>query len=351
MITSEARILANRQNALRSTGPKTLEGKENSRRNGLKHGLTGSGVVVHEVDLAEVDRRHEDFLIELDPQSSLGTVMVRQLAALSVRMERSQDQESRATSQRVRHAADDFDRNQFEAAETHFDQLSDSPRINLRKLKRTPEGVERLLESWGELRDDLIRDPNPTWTARHRDRAENLSGRKADDPFGSRFDGPSKDALGLDARAGDEAALQARSRARLLELIDSEIAGLEDHYESLDFERIKLDRAEASHRALFDPSREASLARRYESEATRGFFKALKELQLAEAEFAERQIQAATPAASPTPAAMASSRSQPSPTPREPQPSQEPERPASVRGPMGNLGNSETLTRSTSKPG
>jgi hypothetical protein len=46
--TSEARIQANRQNALRSTGPKTEAGKERSRQNGLKHGLTGSGVVVAE---------------------------------------------------------------------------------------------------------------------------------------------------------------------------------------------------------------------------------------------------------------------------------------------------------------
>jgi hypothetical protein len=37
-------------------------------------------------------------------------------------------------------------------------------------------------------------------------------------------------------------------------------------------------RAEASARAMFDPSREATLARRYEAAAERGFFRALKEL-------------------------------------------------------------------------
>ena len=37
-------------------------------------------------------------------------------------------------------------------------------------------------------------------------------------------------------------------------------------------------RAEAGDRALFDPSKEATLARRYEAAAERGFFKALKEL-------------------------------------------------------------------------
>ncbi len=51
---------------------------------------------------------------------------------------------------------------------------------------------------------------------------------------------------------------------------------------------IALDRLEAPDRALFDASREACLARRYEAEASRGFFKALKELRQVEAEAAER---------------------------------------------------------------
>ena len=52
MPVSEARIAANRANAARSTGPKTAEGKEKSRANALKHGLTGSGVVLAEADAA-----------------------------------------------------------------------------------------------------------------------------------------------------------------------------------------------------------------------------------------------------------------------------------------------------------
>jgi hypothetical protein len=37
--TSEGKILANRQNALKSTGPKTSVGKSNSRKNAVKHGF------------------------------------------------------------------------------------------------------------------------------------------------------------------------------------------------------------------------------------------------------------------------------------------------------------------------
>lgn len=45
-MTSTRRILANRQNALRSTGPKTTKGKAAAALNALKHGLTGKQVIV-----------------------------------------------------------------------------------------------------------------------------------------------------------------------------------------------------------------------------------------------------------------------------------------------------------------
>ena len=38
---SEKQLEANRRNAQKSTGPKTTEGKSNSSRNNLRHGLTG----------------------------------------------------------------------------------------------------------------------------------------------------------------------------------------------------------------------------------------------------------------------------------------------------------------------
>ena len=71
----------------------------------------------------------------------------------------------------------------------------------------------------------------------------------------------------------DEDARRAWARARLVERVDEEVAGLEAHRESLDFESIEQDRLEAGDRALFDPSTEACLARRYEAEARRGFFR------------------------------------------------------------------------------
>ena len=72
MPASEARIAANQANALRSSGPKTEEGKLASRRNSLKHGLTGSGIVLADADAAEVEPKAEAYRSELEAPGEVG---------------------------------------------------------------------------------------------------------------------------------------------------------------------------------------------------------------------------------------------------------------------------------------
>jgi hypothetical protein len=303
MPASEARILANRANAARSTGPKTPEGKEQSRRNGLKHGMTGQGIVITEVDEAEVERRDAALRAELAPKSVIGAILVGQMATLSIRMERGAKQEFATVASRVRNAADDFDEARLAKAGELLNAIGDDPRGNLRKLLKSPEGVDLMIEAWQDLRADLTREPKPFWTASHLVQTANLLGLREEDARGSRIGVLSRAIWGdfealADHEGGDlkENARKAWARGRLVEGIDEEIAALKAHVETLDFEIIEQDRAEAGTRALFDPSKEASLARRYESEARRGFFKALKEFHQAEAEAAERVSSAPTPA-------------------------------------------------------
>src|SRR5580693_9211185 len=73
---SEKQLEANRRNALRSTGPKTTEGKSNSSRNNLRHGLTG-----HINILPTEDREaHAAFCNELHDRLKPETPIERQLA-------------------------------------------------------------------------------------------------------------------------------------------------------------------------------------------------------------------------------------------------------------------------------
>ncbi len=63
-MVSQAKIRSNRQNAQRSTGPKTQKGKAVVSQNALKHGLSARHDVVITEDQADFDL-HRDSLLEL----------------------------------------------------------------------------------------------------------------------------------------------------------------------------------------------------------------------------------------------------------------------------------------------
>src|SRR3954470_17646791 len=94
MIVSEARIAANRRNALKSTGPRTEEGKQRSRANALKHGLCASVVVAEDVTL--VQQRTSDWFEALKPQNEFHSWLVDEVAIISLRIDRCERMERRA---------------------------------------------------------------------------------------------------------------------------------------------------------------------------------------------------------------------------------------------------------------
>ncbi len=326
MPATEAQIRASQANGARSKGPLTPETKAISRKNGLKHGLTGQGIVTPEGDAEEIRSRSEALTADMKPQSPAGVILIMQMAILSVRTERAAEQESATIARNVRHAADDFDEKRIDLANELFESLGENPRNNLRKLRKSPEGVDRLIDAWRDLRADLAIDPRPVWTAAHLEQAANMTGLKTEHARGSRLGALSRgfwgdfEALG-DGEGGDldEEFRRGWAKAMLFERIDAEIAGLEAHRETLDFELIAIDRAEAGARALFDSSKEATLARRYESENHRGFYKALKEFRIVEAEFKARaELAPIPPEPLRTEARLGSSRETAPPPVREP---------------------------------
>ncbi len=108
MPASEAQIRANQANSLKSCGPRTDETKSRSRFNSYKHGLTGAGIVMPEDDAAEVERLAGAFRREFQAEGEAGRVLSHRLATMTVRMQRSVDQETAALSERVRRVMDEF---------------------------------------------------------------------------------------------------------------------------------------------------------------------------------------------------------------------------------------------------
>jgi hypothetical protein len=284
-IPSPARQLANVANAAKSTGPKTEEGKARSRANAYKHGLAGEGVVQSPELAAEVAHRYAELAAELSPVGRVAEMLVQRIAATSVRLERAVVQEAKHLSRRCRHAEAEHAEMMHDQVVALLDDLDENPATSARRLLRTPEGIEAAIATWLGLKADLLRDSPRSWTARHGELAVNLTGRQLGDVPVSPLERISNAVFGdfslLDRSEGpglDDEERQAWARRQLASMIDAEVEALRTCFQNLDHEAFELDRVEAPIRALFDPSKEATLARRYEAAAERGMFRSLRDL-------------------------------------------------------------------------
>ena len=87
-MTTEAQRKANRQNAKKSTGPRTEEGKARSSQNGLKHGLLARDAVMADEDPAEYDRQFQQLEENIFPKNAIEFALVSQIADAEWRLRR-----------------------------------------------------------------------------------------------------------------------------------------------------------------------------------------------------------------------------------------------------------------------
>ena len=85
---TRAQIRANRNNAKKSTGPRTEQGKARVAQNALKHGLLARDTVLPGEDPADFDRQLSALEADLQPANSLEFELVRQIADAQWRMRR-----------------------------------------------------------------------------------------------------------------------------------------------------------------------------------------------------------------------------------------------------------------------
>ena len=206
MAATLAKALAAIQNARKSTGPKTEEGKRKSRMNALKHGLTAKTVLMPEEDPAEFEQHMVGWFDALRPRDKLEVSLVERGAYTYWQLDRA----TRAESARLWSNADAY-------ADEKANQVSkdvaalvqrlmqppnggsvalpcesriegdpdegmkksgangsgDHPREIVRELTRTLLGCERLLEFWNDLATSLDEDG---WRLPERFRAFRLLG-------------------------------------------------------------------------------------------------------------------------------------------------------------------------------
>jgi len=76
---SEKQLQANRRNALKSTGPKTDEGKSRASMNALRHGLTAAQAVLPHEDEDDYEKLREGMLESYAPSDAAELAIVEEL--------------------------------------------------------------------------------------------------------------------------------------------------------------------------------------------------------------------------------------------------------------------------------
>jgi hypothetical protein len=148
---SPARLAANRANSLKSTGPRTPEGKEASRLNGLTHGLRAELAIIPGEDPEALRRRLDVWTDELGAETESERYLVEAAVNASWRMDRCRAAEAAALTRQVLKAGDQLDQAQAGEVEQLVARLEQEPAEVVRRLRQSSTGCLWLLGRWGEL--------------------------------------------------------------------------------------------------------------------------------------------------------------------------------------------------------
>jgi hypothetical protein len=223
MIVSEARLAANRRNALRSTGPKTEEGKQRSRANALKHGLCASVVVAEDAKI--VQQRASDWFDALKPQNEYQSWLVDEIAIISLRIDRCERMERRSRDVKAMRAELCWEDDRRLDAVKLGGMLPKQPAEVVEELRRTPQGCEWLMTRWAMLAHTA--DIKGSWTPEQARMAFDLLGTPIEFREGVR-PGASLDLEGRMIESADDPAAVARREIEALKQRREVVEGLDE---------------------------------------------------------------------------------------------------------------------------
>src|SRR4051812_32576606 len=106
-MTTFKQIEANRRNARRSSGPVTEDGKLQSRRNAVRHGLTAETVIGALEDADDYQAFQAAIIADYDAQSAVERELVLRLASLLWRIRRATTMETALFEVQAKHVLED----------------------------------------------------------------------------------------------------------------------------------------------------------------------------------------------------------------------------------------------------
>jgi len=185
-MTTIKQIEANRLNALKSTGPRTEEGKRRSRCNAIRHGLTAETVIVGLEDPEDYESFEATIIADYDPTTAVERELVLRLASVLWRLRRATGIETALFQSAVKQpiqlepkvisgTAMDLMRSQVLPHNKSTRQIAES----FLRLNETPSGpIARLSRYehmlWRQARQILV----TLKSLRRRPRSERLKGRR-----------------------------------------------------------------------------------------------------------------------------------------------------------------------------
>ena len=163
---------ANRRNALKSTGPCSVEGKKRSRRNALTHGLAGEGMVLPHEEAAAVEERMAEWHSSFKPFDPYDTWLLGVIAVESVRVDRCRVQDRILRHEQMHRMCETRSDEERQSAEELAAKLAKNPSV-VAKLRATISGTSLLLDHWNALARVL---ESEGWSAAHEALALDLLG-------------------------------------------------------------------------------------------------------------------------------------------------------------------------------
>jgi hypothetical protein len=156
-LSTEDRRRINQQNAARSTGPKTAEGKQKSRANALKHGLTAELLVLPNEDPQALQEQIDRWTDHYQPQDSEELFLVEQIAQAAIKLRRCTVHETGMLTDQIRQVDDLLLAQADERLEQDKKLLETNPQVAIRDLVRLHIGVDWMLERWHLLEKAILR--------------------------------------------------------------------------------------------------------------------------------------------------------------------------------------------------
>jgi hypothetical protein len=296
-MTTQRQIDANRENARKSTGPTTEEGKIRSRRNAVKHGLAGKGIVLPDDSAEALETRLAEWRVGYAIHTPDDQWQFRHMVVNSLRVDQCQAAENALRIHEASRASTCWYADRVHEAEQIAAGLTKRPGQAVARLRRTRQGCEWLIQQWQDI--DMVLASGLTLTEEQEALFVCLLGVRPEFHLecSPKPDGPNRE------MAAREIAQLQKFRADGLDELD-------------EMERAM---AEIGHPAT--SSKALERLRRYEAACLREFYRARAELlgKTAQAKTPET-VALETASLGPDPCPILAPEPAPLETPREPEP-------------------------------